>query len=54
MYYNNIQDILVTCIKEIFIIKCFGYIFLLYNFFLQVYFLELFESNPCYFTEIEL
>ena len=54
MYYNNIRDVLVTYTKEIPIVRYFGYIFLLYNSSLQTYFLELFESNPCYLTEVEL
>jgi hypothetical protein len=54
VYYNNIRDILVTRTREILIVRYFGYIFLLYNSFLQVYFSKLFESNPCYFTEVEL
>jgi hypothetical protein len=54
MYYNNIRDVLVTRTREISIVRCFGYIFLLYNFFLQAYLLDSFESNFCYLTEVEL
>jgi hypothetical protein len=54
VYYNNIRDVLVTRTREILVVRYFGYVFLLYNSFLQAYLLESFESNPCYLTEIEL
>jgi hypothetical protein len=54
IYYNNIRDVLVTRTREILVIRCFGHVFLLCNSFLQAYLSESFESNPCYFTEIEL
>ena len=54
VYYNNIQDILVTYTKEVPIVRYFGYIFFLYNFSLQTYFLKLFKLNPCYFIKVEL
>ena len=36
------------------VVRRFRYTFLLYNLSLQAYLLELFKSNPCYFTEVEL
>jgi hypothetical protein len=31
MYYNNIQDVLVTCTREVSVVRCFGHAFLLCN-----------------------
>jgi len=54
VYYNNIQDVLVTRTKEVPVVRRFGHAFLLCNSSLQAYLLESFESNPCYLTEVEL
>jgi hypothetical protein len=54
IYYNNIQDILVTCTREVSVVRHFRHVFLLCNFSLQAYLLELFKSNLCYLTEVEL
>ena len=54
MYYNNVQDVLVTRTREVPIVRRFGHAFLLCNSSLQTYLLESFESNPCYLIEVEL
>jgi hypothetical protein len=54
VYYNNIQDVLVTRTGEVLVVRRFRHAFLLCNSSLQTYLLESFELNPCYLTEVEL
>jgi hypothetical protein len=54
VYYNNLENILVTRIREILVVRRFGYPFLLWNASLQTYLLESFDLNPCYLTDMEL
>src|SRR5271167_2038900 len=54
VYYNNIQDVLVTRTGEVPVVRRFGHAFLLCNSSLHSFLLESLELNPCYLTEVEL
>ena len=54
VYYNNIQDVLVTRTGEVPVVRRFGHAFLLCNSSLHSFLLESFESNPCCLTDVEL
>jgi hypothetical protein len=54
VYYNNIQDKLITPSKSIPICRQFGHPFLLWGKTLQSFITSSFDQNPCYLTTTEL
>ena len=54
IYFNNVQNILVSENKTFSMIRRFGHPFFLWDGPLQAYIIQSFNSNPCYLTETEL
>ena len=54
VYFNNLQDVLVTQNGDVPVIRRFGHSFLLWDTSLESFLLESFDQNPCYLTTTEL
>jgi hypothetical protein len=54
VYFDNVQDLLVTPIGTVPVVRRFGHAFLLFDSALRSYLVESFDLQPCYLTEIEL
>jgi hypothetical protein len=54
VYFNNLQNVLITPTKTVPVVRQFGHPFLLWHAPLQTYLIDSLDQNPCYLTEVEL
>jgi hypothetical protein len=54
VFYNNIENKLITPTTSILVARRFGHPFLLWSTSLRNHIVESFNSNPCFLTDIEL
>lgn len=54
IYFNNLENILVTSIKLISVVYYFGYFFFLWDKFFQSFIASFFNNNFCFLTDIKL
>jgi hypothetical protein len=52
--FSNLRNVIVTCTREVPVVRRYGHVFLLWNSPLQSYLTESFNTNPCYLTDVEL
>ena len=54
VYFNNLENILITSTKLVPVVRRFGHPFLLWDESLQSFIANSFNNNPCFLTDIEL
>src|SRR5271166_3243146 len=54
VFYNNLNNVLVTPTKSVLVVRRFGHPFLLWEESLQSFITNSFDQNPCYLTATEL
>ena len=54
VYFNNLENTLVTPSKSFLVVQCYRHPFLLWNTSLQSFIIESFDYNPCFLSDIKL
>lgn len=54
VYFNNLENILITSTKSVLVVRRFGHPFLLWNKSLQSFIANFFNNDPCFLTDTEL
>lgn len=54
VYFNNLENVLVTSHGPVPVVRRFGHPFVLWDFSLEAFIFESFDQNPCNLTDVEL